>query len=257
MVESYLSAIDGGISDSETRVDKTSSQKAGNASVDAKIVSVGGQGTKENSSEIKRDTKITPASKFDKIFTYLSENNQAKYFEFIRSDTFESISRDDFIEVLVRPRFSKIQEMAKAAKNFSDMANVLSAFTDEPLIEESDRKSIKGIAKLGELKPSNTISCVLEFDEKTYPIVVDLDEQYFKTSKENFVGQVYVLCKIQRKLQKGEKIELDEIFEQFKNIPMNREQRRQMPKKDLKNPKEFRDIINGPAFTASVVAVYQ
>jgi hypothetical protein len=66
-----------------------------------------------------------------------------------------------------------------------------------------------------------------------------------------------VLCKIQRKLSKGEKIELDEIFEQFQNIPMNREQRRKLPKKDLKNPKEFKDVINGPALTASVIAVYQ
>ena len=110
---------------------------------------------------------------------------------------------------------------------------------------------------MGDLKTSKTISCVLNFEDGAFPIVSDLDEQHFIVPQENFVGEVYVLCKIQRKLQKGEKIELDEIFEQLQKIPLNREQRRQMPKKDLKKPKEFKDVISGPAFTASVIAVYQ
>ena len=83
-----------------------------------------------------------------------------------------------------------------------------------------------------------------------------MDERYFQVSQDNFVGEVYALCKIQRKLQKNEKIELDEIFEQLNKIPLDREQRRQLPKKDLKNPIEFKDVVNSPASIASIVAVY-
>ena len=39
-----------------------------------------------------------------------------------------------------------------------------------------------------------------------------------------------MLCKVQKKLEKGEKIQLDEIFEDIKKIPLNREQRRSFPK---------------------------
>ena len=45
-----------------------------------------------------------------------------------------------------------------------------------------------------------------------------------------------MLCKVQKKLEKGEKIQLDEIFEDIKKIPLNREQRRSFPK-NTSNPK--------------------
>lgn len=61
---------------------------------------------------------------------------------------------------------------------------------------------------------------------------------------------------VQRKIPKGQKIELDEIFESIKNIPMNREQKRKMPK-NISNPKEFKDVINGPATVIVPIAIYQ
>ena len=65
-----------------------------------------------------------------------------------------------------------------------------------------------------------------------------------------------MLCKIQRKLQKGQDVKLDEIFEGIKNMPLNRAQRRNLPK-DMNNPEIIRDVIKGPAFIAIPIAVYQ
>jgi len=64
------------------------------------------------------------------------------------------------------------------------------------------------------------------------------------------------ICKIQRKLQKGQNIKLDEIFEDLKNMPLNREQRRKLPK-SMDNPEVIKDVIKGPAFVVIPVAVYQ
>jgi len=83
-----------------------------------------------------------------------------------------------------------------------------------------------------------------------------MDEQYFQVATDRFTGQYYMLCKIQRKLQKGESIQLDEIFDDVKKIPMNREQRRQLSK-DMSSSEPLKDVVKGPAFVVIPVAVYQ
>ena len=257
MIDSYLSAIDGGVHDSETIIEKRINIKSGSGGVNARVLSAGGQIGKESNEEIKKDVQISSAAKFDRLFNFLVQSNQVEYYQLIQEDAFAKIERDDFIEVLAKPRFSKVKEWANAAKTISSMTDVFQEFVDTPVIDKETKSALYGMVKLGELKPSKAVTCVFNFEDKAYPIIADLDEKFFSIPQESFVGEVYVLCKIQRKLQRGEKIELDEIFEQFQNIPLNREQRRKMPKKELKNPKEIKDVINGPAFTASVIAVYQ
>lgn len=65
-----------------------------------------------------------------------------------------------------------------------------------------------------------------------------------------------MLCKVQKKINKGETIELDEIFKDFKSLATNREMRRNIPK-NLSNPEEFKDKIKGPAFIVIPIAIYQ
>ena len=66
-----------------------------------------------------------------------------------------------------------------------------------------------------------------------------------------------MLCKIQKKIEKGNSVCLDEIFEDVKSMAVNREQRRKMSKKDMTNPIEIKDKINGPAFVVIPIAIYQ
>ena len=46
------------------------------------------------------------------------------------------------------------------------------------------------------------------------------------------------------------------IFEDIKKLPLNRAQRRNMPK-NMDNPAELRDVIKGPALVVLPIAVYQ
>ena len=48
----------------------------------------------------------------------------------------------------------------------------------------------------------------------------------------------------------------DEIFDDIKKIPMNRQQRRKMPK-NMDNPDELKDVVKGPALVVVPIAVYQ
>lgn len=106
------------------------------------------------------------------------------------------------------------------------------------------------------MKSGKEIDCVFEFDDKQYPLVVSLDDNYFRCQQESFVGQAYLLCKVIRKVPKGQSIKLDEIFDDIKKLPMNRAQMRNMPK-NMDNPAELRGVVKWPALVVLPIAVYQ
>ena len=54
----------------------------------------------------------------------------------------------------------------------------------------------------------------------------------------------------------GAEHKVDEIFDDIKKLPLNRSQRRNMPK-NMDNPAELRDVIKGPALVVLPIAVYQ
>ena len=83
-----------------------------------------------------------------------------------------------------------------------------------------------------------------------------LDENYFRCEQDSFIGQSYMLCKIIRKIPKGQSIKLDEIFDDIKKLPLNRDQRRKMPK-NIDNHDIIKDVVRGPALIVVPVAVYQ
>jgi len=51
-------------------------------------------------------------------------------------------------------------------------------------------------------------------------------------------------------------VETDWEFDDIRKMPLNREQRRQLPK-NMDNPIEIRDVIKGPALMVLPIAVYQ
>ena len=109
---------------------------------------------------------------------------------------------------------------------------------------------------MSQLKAGKEIACVFEFEDKQFPLIASLDESFFRCEQDRFVGQTYLLCKVIKKIPKGQSIKLDEIFDDAKKLPLNRAQRRNMPK-NMENPVELRDVIKGPALVVLPIAVYQ
>lgn len=70
------------------------------------------------------------------------------------------------------------------------------------------------------------------------------------------MGQSYLLCKVLRKIPKGQSIKLDELFDDVKNLQLNRKQRRSLPK-NMNNPDVIRDVVKGPLLVVIPIAVYQ
>ena len=258
LLDDYISAIDGYVYEEETQKFNETNQKSANAN--AKVLGIGGDGKyeKQSSEEVERKVRISDAAKFDKLFNYLSadEYSPLKYYEMLNDEEFNNLSRDDFIEVLVTPRFSKMKELSDTVKKISSLAGVFESITQQSLFDAKSEEAISGISLLGSLKSENGISCVFSFEDEKFPLVARLDENYFKCELSQFIGQFYMLCKIQKKIIKGQSVKLDEIFEDIKRLPLNREQRRKMPK-NLDNPDVIRDVIKGPALQVIPIAIYQ
>lgn len=225
----------------------------------AKIISGNGEIATKKVDEVKRSVHISDAAKFDKVFKYLQsgdEDEQVKYYEFLTEEEFNSLHRDDFLEVLVTSRFSKMKELTDSVMKVADLVKVIQIITDEEILDKKAKEAVDGFSALGQLREGKEISCVFNFEDGKYPLVAYLDQSYFRCSEDNFVGESYLLCKIIRKVQKGQSVKLDEIFGDVKKLPLNREQRRKMPK-NMDNPKEIKDVVKGPALIVIPIAVYQ
>lgn len=258
VIEDYVSAIDGFIYDEESQAIATSKGSCLSGKAGFPIIGGSGEHTGHKEEEIKRSVKIGDASKFDKIYNFLESDKDEglKYYECLSDSIFCELRRDDFLEVLVTARFSKMKELTDSVIKLAELATVIESFTDQEILDKKATKAINGFSALSQLKSGKEIACVFEFDDKQYPLVASLDESYFRCEQNSFVGQAYLLCKVIRKIPKGQSIKLDEIFDDIKKMPMNRAQRRSMPK-NMDNPAELRDVIKGPAIVVLPIAVYQ
>lgn len=258
VVEDYISAIDGYTYDEESQAIATSSENtlAGKGAIG--IASGNGSHTGKQSEEVKRSVRISDAAKFEKIHKYLKsdEDDGLKYFESLSDTDYDALYRDDFLEVLVTARFSKMKELTDSVKKIAELAAVFETITDQQILDKKATEAVNGFTALGQMKSGKEIACVFEFDDGKYPLVAYLDDSYFRCGQDSFVGQAYLLCKIVRKVPKGQNIKLDEIFDDVKKLPLNRAQRRSMPK-NMDNPTELRDVIRGPALVVLPIAVYQ
>ncbi|MBE5947952.1 MAG: hypothetical protein E7261_02865 [Lachnospiraceae bacterium] len=259
IINDYLSAIDGYVYNEEAQSIATSTEEAMKAGGGVKLVSGEGTHIGKTAEEITRSVQISDAAKFDKVFRYLQdgdEDEQIKYYEFLSEELFNELRRDDFLEVLVTARFSKMKELTDTVKKLNELATAFQGITDQQLLDKQAKEVVAGFSALGELQSGKAISCVFNFEDGKFPLVAYLDEDYFKCDQENFVGESYMVCKVLRKIQKGQSIKLDEIFDDIKKIPMNRQQRRNLPK-SMDNPEMLRDVIKGPALVVVPIAVYQ
>ena len=257
IINDYLSAIDGYVYNEESQSIASSTEEAMKTGGSVKFVSGEGTHIGKVTEEVTRSVQISDAAKFDKVFRYLqAEDEQIKYYEFLSEEVFGELCRDDFMEVLVTARFSKMKELTDTVKKLNELATVFQEITEQPLLDKQAKEAIAGFSALGKLQSGKAISCVFNFEDGKFPLVAYLDEDYFKCDQGNFVGESYMVCKVLRKIQKGQSMRLDEIFDEIKKIPMNRQQRRSLPK-SMDNPEMLRDVIKGPALVVIPIAVYQ
>ena len=197
VIEDYIAAIDGYTYDEESQAIATSSENALVGKGALGIASGSGSHTGKQSEEIKRSVHISDAAKFEKVHKYLrsDEEDGLKYFEFLTDTDYSGLYRDDFLEVLVTARFSKMKELTDSVMKIAELAAVFETITNQQILDKKTTESVQGFSALGQIKSGKEITCVFEFADGKHPIVAYLDESYFRCSQDNFVGQSYLLCK--------------------------------------------------------------
>lgn len=143
IVNDYLSSIEGYIYDEEAQSIATSSENALKAGIGGRLFSGDGAHTGKAEEEVKRSVHISDAAKFDKVFKYLQdsdEDEQIKYYECLSDEIFNNLYRDDFLEVLVTARFSRMKELSSTVKKLSELASVFQEITDQPILDKKHEK---------------------------------------------------------------------------------------------------------------------
>lgn len=255
-INDYISQIEGYTYDEETITSNSVTDKGGKAGIVFKPLTAGVDLEKQNSNTTTKNVKITDSSKLDKIIKYLENENELKYFEEIDENIWQKIYRDDFLELLVTPRFSRVKELANMAKDFNNFIDTIQPYMSEDIVDSKTKEALSGFESISKLNNNSMVSCVFNFENKKYPIIAELNSMYFRVEEQNIKVQCNLLCKVQKKIESGKQIELDEIFKNVKNLNLNREQKRKMPK-NLSNPKEIKDIVKGPAFVVTPIAIYK
>lgn len=205
VVEDYIAAIDGYTYDEESQAISTSKENSVSGKGAIGVASGNGSHIGKQSEEVKRSVHISDAAKFEKIYKYLHSDNEdgLKYYEFISETEYDNLYRDDFLEVLVTARFSKMKELTDSVKKIAELAAVFETITDQQILDKKAAEAVNGFTALGQMKSGKEIACVFEFDNGKYPLVAYLDDSYFRCGQDSFVGQAYLLCKIVRKVPKG------------------------------------------------------
>ena len=148
VIEDYIAAIDGYTYDEESQAIATSSENALTGKSALGIASGSGSHTGKQSEEIKRSVHISDAAKFEKVHKYLrsDEEDGLKYFEFLTDTDYSGLYRDDFLEVLVTARFSKMKELTDSVMKIAELAAVFETITNQQILDKKTTESVQGLS---------------------------------------------------------------------------------------------------------------
>lgn len=254
ILDDYLSALEGSLTEKIITKEKQTSDKRGG--IGGNVVTLGAG--KNFETETQKERTLTPSAKVQLFMDLLQKEEHIPFYEVLDDETWNQLSRDEIVEFMGAIRFSKLKEISSAISKFASLTAFIESVTDTPIIDDETQKAIDGIKGLGDYKNGNEIPCVLSFSgQKDYPVIAYLDDAFLKVPQESFVGDVTILCKIQKKINKGNSVDLTDFFKPIKDLPLNRSQRRSMNTKDLTMPKELSDTIKGPAFVVIPIAIYK
>jgi hypothetical protein len=187
----------------------------------------------------------------------LEQENSFGYYELIDPEIWTGFKRNTIIEGIGSFRFSKMEEMVGLIDQFSTLAGVMETATGKTPIDESASEAIKGFKALEKTQQGKGIPTVFSFiNSPEYKFVSYLNPIYLKVPKEQMIGEINIFCKVQRILAKNEKIELVDLIPNLKNLNLNRNQRRNLPK-NTSAPPEIKDTIKGPAAVVIPIAIYR
>lgn len=253
LVDDYLSAIDGSLHEEELlRIQKNINQ---NATIEGGLPATGTGGEiQANNGEISEKTlKITYAAKLKRIVDYLNNEKQLIEIEDLNEKILNNLKREDFVEVFVNMRPSKMQGFVEGLNKITDICSALGSLM--PLTEE-DRNMMVQMKNLGKMKEQvDAGTCQVIFNpdgNEEISLVAQLEKEFLLETMDKLNKQCYVLCKVQRKIREDEEVEVDALLAGMEGIKPFMEN-----EEELSNPQEVKDVIKAPGLFVLPIAIYQ
>lgn len=253
LIDDYLSAIDGSLYEEEILQSKQETSQ--NAELEGGLPSIGAAGNisiDERKLSEKR-LKITYAAKIKRIVDYLKENDDLQEIEELDEMRLEKLRRDDFIEVFVNIRSSKMQQLVESLNIITRMFSSMSSLMDFSDADQIVLNQMQDLSNMKEKVDAGTCQLVFNPDGQTdISLIAQIEKEYLLESMEKLDKQCYILCKVQRKIKKGEEIEVDSLLAGMNGLKPFMENQ-----EELSNPKELKDVIIAPGAFVLPIAIYQ
>lgn len=254
----YLSSVFGHIYDEESVTEKSTGSYDGSLSAGVGPVTAKTGGKKESEVQKSHTAKLGEAAKFQKLYGFLHTQKSFGYHEAMDADTWGSFGRNTLLEAAVNLRFSKLSQMFEMVDSVSELGNIFEQVSGQSVIDSSAIEAISGFKRLSILQNNKGVNCVMPFIRNDdYKLIATLKTEFMRTTVENMAGEITVFGKITRLLQPNERFEMVDFLPDFQKMPLNREQKRNMPKKSQISPPELKDTIKGPAAIVNVLAIYK
>lgn len=253
LVDDYLSAIDGSLYEEElVRTQKNVSQ---NSVIEAGLpmTGTGGQINADDGKISEKTLKITYAAKLKKIVDFLNKENQLKEIEDLDAEVLQGLKREDFIEVFVNLRPSKMQHLVESLNKITNMFSSIGSLLSLTEEDQNMMTQMKDLGKMKEQADAGTCQVVFNPDgNENISLVAQLEKEFLLEPMEKINKQCYVLCKVQRKIKSNEEVEVDALFAGMDGIKPFMEN-----EEELSNPQEVKDVVMAPGLFVLPIAIYQ
>jgi len=164
-----------------------------------------------------------------------------------------SISRNQFIELDVTLRFSKIDTLISSIGNFFPLLGE----PNQGIVDDDSKKALYIMQMFGEINKQNGLPAELQLiNGGKYKFVSYFNQNCFLVNLDLVPNEVTVLAKIQRKINVNEKINLINVIPMLEKMAINREMRKSMKHSINELPDELSDNVKGPGALIIPIAIY-
>jgi hypothetical protein len=252
-LDNYLSSMHGSIYDSEDVSEKHVNNKGAEAGITLPPAKFNAGIKTHIETETRKKVIQTYAGKFQEIYAYLEKNGGIPFYEQLDDDSWNEISRNQFIELDVSLRFSKIDTLISSISNFIPMFGEM----DINIEDDNSKKTIQLMQLFNEITKQSGLPAELQLiNGGKYKFVAYFNHDCFVKNLELIPNEVTILAKIQRKLKDSEKINLINVVPLLEKMAINREMRKSMKHNKNNMPEELYDNVKGPGALLIPIALY-
>ncbi len=257
IVEDYLAQYEGAILEGPyTTTDTSTGSKEGSGGIKFALAEGSGKGASSTSSAISQTFRETSVAKFTKLYDYLKADEAIQPLYGFDESIYEQIQPGEIIEVRGIAKLPQWEHLARTVSDFSGLIEVMKAIGQDPLADDSTKQAYQGFTNLIAKKSQEKIDLIVApIGSPKFKFVAQLDIASLRR-KDNLETEVSILGKVQRKLARGEVLDIFRVLPRIEQIEnLNRVQRRSAGKKTTDSPLD--EVVRYPAMQIQTIAVYQ